>query len=145
MSRPSTAFVTPTKSSCWRLRSSCVISRHAPISSLISNGRDAFVPERLVTDGLRSYAPAARDLGIEHLHERGRWRNNRAENSHQPTRRRERKMQRFKSAGSALKFLSTHAAVYNTFNVQRHLTSAQTHRVLRAAAMTTWREAVAVA
>ena len=49
--------------------------------------------------------------------------NNRAENSHQPTRRRERKMQRFKSAGSAQKFLSAHAAVYNTFNVQRHLTS----------------------
>ena len=87
----------------------------------------AFAPERLVTDDLRSYAPAARDLGIEHLHERGRWRNNRAENSHQPTRRRERKMQRFKSAGSAQLFLSAHAAVYNTFNVQRHLTSAQSH------------------
>ena len=68
-----------------------------------------------------------------------------AENSHQPTRRRERKMQRFKSAGSAQKFLSTHAAVYNTFNVQRHLTSAQSHRVLRAAGITTWREAVAAA
>ena len=105
----------------------------------------AFAPERLVTDDLRSYAPAARDLGLEHLHERGRWKNNRAENSHQPTRRRERKMQRFKSACSAQKFLSTHAAVYNTFNVQRHLTSAQTHRVLRAAAMSTWREIVAAA
>ena len=105
----------------------------------------AFVPERLVTDDLRSYAPAARDLGIEHLHERGRWRNNRAENSHQPTRRRERKMQRFKSAGSAQRFLSAHAAVYNTFNVQRHLASAQSHHVLRAAAMTTWREVVAAA
>ncbi len=79
------------------------------------------------------------------VHDRGRWKNNRAENSHQPTRRRGRKMQRFKSAGSAQKFLSTHAAVYNTFNAQRHLTSAQSHRVLRAAAMTTWREAVAVA
>jgi hypothetical protein len=95
----------------------------------------------LVTDDLRSYAPAARDLGIEHLHERGRWKNNRAENSHQPTRRRERKMQRFKSVGSAQKFLSAHAAVYYTFNFQRHLTSAQSHRVLRAAAMSTWREA----
>jgi putative transposase len=72
----------------------------------------AFAPERLVTDDLRSYGPAARDLGLEHLHERGRWMNNRAENSHQPTRRRERKMQRFKSAGSAQKFLSAHAAVY---------------------------------
>ena len=105
----------------------------------------AFVPERLVTDDLRSYSAAVRDLGIERRHERGRWQNNRAENSHQPTRRRERKMQRFKSAGSAQKFLSTHAAVYNIFNVQRHLTSAQTHRALRAVAMDTWRTAVAAA
>jgi putative transposase len=104
----------------------------------------AFVPERLVTDDLRSYGAAARDLGIEQLHQRGRWKNNRAENSHQPTRRRERKMQRFKSARSAQKFLSAHAAVYNTFNVQRHLMSARSHRVLRTAAMSTWREVVAV-
>ena len=88
---------------------------------------------------------AARDLGIEHLRERGRWKNNRAENSHQPTLRRERKMQRFKSARSAQKFLSAYAAVYNTFNVQRHLTPARSHRVLRTAAMTTWREVVAAA
>jgi len=105
----------------------------------------AFAPERLVTDDLRSYGSAARDLGLESRRERGRWKNNRAENSHQPTRRRARKMQRFKSPGSAQKFLSAHAAVYNTFNVQRHLTSAQTHRVLRAAAMDTWRTALAAA
>ncbi len=103
----------------------------------------AFAPERLVTDDLRSYGSAARDLGLESRRERGRGKNNRAENSHQPTRRRERKMQRFKSPGSAQKFLSTHAAVHNTFNVQRHLTSAQTHRALRNAAMTTWRNAIA--
>jgi putative transposase len=101
----------------------------------------AFVPERF-TDDLRSYSAAARDLGIERLHERGRWKN---KNSHQPTRRRERKIQRFKSARSAQKFLSAHAAVYNTFNVQRHLTSARSHRVLRTAAMGTWREVVAAA
>jgi len=52
-----------------------------------------FVPDEIVTDDLRSYGAAARDLGISHRHQRGRWRNNRAENSHQPTRRRERKMQ----------------------------------------------------
>jgi len=69
----------------------------------------------------------------------------RAENSHQPTRRRERQMQRFKSSRSAQKFLSTHAAVFNTFNVQRHLTSAQTHHTLRTAVMSTWREFVAAA
>jgi putative transposase len=104
-----------------------------------------FVPDRLITDDLRSYGAAAHDLGIESRHERGRWKNNRAENSHQPTRRRERKMQRFKSVRSAQKFLSTHAAVHNTFNVQRHLTSARTHRTLRFAAMNTWRAAVAAA
>src|ERR1019366_8105551 len=62
----------------------------------------SFVPDRLITDDLRSYGAGARDLGIENRHERGRWKNNRAENSHQPTRRRERKMQRFKSPGSAV-------------------------------------------
>jgi putative transposase len=82
----------------------------------------AFVPKQLVTDDLRSYDAAARTLDLSRLHERGRWN----ENSHQPTRRQERKMQRFKSARSAQTFLSTNAAVYNIFNVQRHLISAQT-------------------
>ena len=72
-----------------------------------------FVPDKFVTDDLRSYGAAAHDLGIARRHERGRWRNNRAENSHQPTRRRERKMQGFKSVGSAQRF----AAAHNTFNV----------------------------
>jgi putative transposase len=103
------------------------------------------VPDKLVSNDLRSYGAACRDLGISHLHEGGQWRNNRAENSHQPTRRRERKMQGFKSPGSAQRFLSFHAATYNTFNVQRHLTSASTHRVFRASAMQIWREATAAA
>ena len=104
-----------------------------------------FVPDRMITDDLRSYGAAARELGIESRHERGQWQNNRAENSHQPTRRRERKIQRFKSPGSAQKFLSAHAVVYNTFNAQRHLVSARTHRSLRAEATSTWRVAAAVA
>jgi putative transposase len=104
-----------------------------------------FIPDKLVTDDLRSYAAAAHDLGISKRHERGRWRNNRAENSHQPTRQRERKMQGFKSAGSAQRFLSVHAAAHNIFNVQRHLTSARTHRAFRASSMQTWNEVVAAA
>jgi putative transposase len=104
-----------------------------------------FVPDKLITDGLRSYGAAAHDLGISNRHERGRWRNNRAEDSHQPTRRREHRIQGFKSAGSAQRFLSFHAAVHNTFNVQRHLTSARTHRAFRASALQTWREVVAAA
>ncbi len=105
----------------------------------------AFAPEKFVTDDLRSYRAGAGDLGLESRHAHGQGKNNRAENSHQPTRRRERKMQRFKSPGSAQRFLSSHAAVYNTFNTQRHLVSARTHRVLRTAAMRTWRDAVAAA
>jgi putative transposase len=104
-----------------------------------------FLPETLVTDDLRSCHAAARDLGIEHRHRTGRWRNNRAENSHQQTRRRERKMQGFKSVGSAQRFLSIHATIYNTFKVQRHVVSARTHRAFRASAMQTWHEAVAAA
>jgi putative transposase len=105
----------------------------------------SFAPDRMITDDLRSYGAAARQLGIENRHERGRWKNNRAENSHQPTRRRERKMQGFKSPGSAQRFLSTHAAVYNTFNVQRHPTTRQTHRTLLSAAMSMWRDSVIAA
>ena len=82
-----------------------------------------------MTDDLRSYGAATLDLGIDHLHDRGRWKNNRAENSHQPTRRRERKMQRFESTGSAQKFLSIHTAVFNTFNSLRHWL--QSNRIAR--------------
>ena len=99
--------------------------------------------KNVVTHDLRSYSAAARELGISQHHEPGRWRNNRAENSHQPTRRRERKMRGFKSAGSAQRFLSTRAAAYNTFNPQRHLISARTHRAFRASAIDTWRVATA--
>ena len=99
-------------------------------------------PETITTDGLHSYTGAMKRLKIKGLHRRGRLRdNNRAENSHLPIRRRERKMQNFKSLDSAQRFLTTHAAVYNTFYTQAHLARRHTLRVLRHAAFETWAEA----
>ena len=78
--------------------------------------KQGYAPTVLVTDKLRSYGAARPRIGMTARHEQGLRANNRAENSHQPVRRRERKMQRFKSAGSAQRFLSAHSAVHNTFN-----------------------------
>jgi transposase-like protein len=103
--------------------------------------KQGITPVAIVTDKLRSYGSALRELGIARRQDTGRWKNNRAESSHQPLRQRERRMKRFKSFGSAQRFLSTHAAVYNVFNVQRHLISRRTLRVFRDQAMLTWRQA----
>ena len=105
--------------------------------------KQGFVPKLLVTDKLRSYGVAFRQSQLACPHEQGLQQNNRAENSHQPVRRRERKMQRFKSARSAQPFLSMHAAVHNTFNFQRHLVSGSTLRIFRTEAASEWRTAVA--
>jgi putative transposase len=107
--------------------------------------KQGFAPKLLVTDKLRSYSSAFRHLRLTCPHEQGLRKNNRAENSHQVVRRQERKMQRFKSARSAQRFLSIHAAVHNTFNVQRHLVSRSALRKLRAEATRQWKGAVAAA
>jgi len=105
--------------------------------------KQGFAPKRLTTDKLASYGAAFRHLRLTCPHEQGLRKNNRAENSHQPVRRRERKMQRFKSAGSAQRFLSIHAAIHNTFNLQRHLIPRSTLRAFRAEAAAQWQAAVA--
>src|SRR5918997_3678059 len=105
--------------------------------------KQGYAPDVLVTDKLRSYACARRELGLSSRHEQGLRKNNRAENSHQVVRRREHKMQRFKSPGSAQRFLSVHSTVYNTFNLQRHLVSRRTLRTFRVEAMVQWHAATA--
>src|ERR1700759_2091313 len=107
--------------------------------------KQKFVPKLLVTDKLRSHGSAFRQLQLTCPHEQGLRKNNRVENSHQPVRRRERKMQRFKSARSAQRFLSMHAAVHNTFNLQRHLVSRSTLRKFRTDAAAQWKSAVTAA
>jgi transposase-like protein len=101
-------------------------------------------PEVIVTDKLASYGTAARELGLSERHLPGGMRtNNRAENSHLQIRRRERKQQKFKSQGSAQRFLSTHAAIHNTFNIQPHLVSQPTLRIFRERAFGVWEAATA--
>ena len=106
--------------------------------------KQGFAPKTLVIDRLRcSYRAAKTQLSLSARHEQGLRKNNRAENSHLPVRRCERKMQRFKSPGSAQRFLSIHAIVHNSFNVQRHLVSRNTLRALRGEAFQNWQAATA--
>ena len=88
-------------------------------------------PPKIVTDKLRSYGVAHRELIPEAIHDTSQYANNRAELSHQPTRVRERGMRRFKSRVQAQRFVDAHAAVYNLFNLGRHLISARHYRQLR--------------
>jgi len=95
-------------------------------------------PRRLVTDKLRSYAAAQRTVMPSVIHDTGRYKNNRAEVSHQPTRQRERQMRRFKSSAQAQRFLSVHGTTQNLFRVGRHLLRAANQRMLRARAFLVW-------
>ena len=95
-------------------------------------------PRRLVTDKLRSYAAAHRVVLPSVMHDTSQYANNRAEVSHQPMRRRERQMQRFKSAAQAQRFLAIHGLVGNLFRVGRHLLRAVHHRLFRERAFQVW-------
>src|ERR1700761_315459 len=98
-----------------------------------------YVPRVIVTDKLKSYAAAKRDIlpGVEHR--QSRYLNNRAEVSHQPTRRRERQMQRFKSPKQAQRFLSTHSRIHNHFQLRRHCIAANEYRAAWDVAFRVWR------
>ncbi len=100
-------------------------------------------PRKIVTDKLRSYGVAHRELIPETIHDTSQYANNRAEPSHQPTRVRERGMRRFKSMRQAQRFLTVHAAVYNLFNLGHHLVSAKNYRFFRLRAFASWNCAAA--
>ena len=100
-------------------------------------------PATIVTDGLKSYPAAMRELGNEDRREMGRWLNNRAENSHLPFRRRERLVLRFRQMKSLQKFASVHASIHNHFNQDRHLVDRQTYKAARSTALAEWQNLVA--
>jgi putative transposase len=102
------------------------------------------IVRKIVTDKLRSYGVAHRELMSNTTHDTQLYANNRAELSHQPTRVRERGMRRFKSIRQAQRFLTIHACVYYLFNLSRHLISAAYYRDCRQRAFASWKEAVAI-
>ena len=106
--------------------------------------RQCRAPRVMVTDKLASYAAAKREVmpSVEHRKHKGL--NNRAENSHQPTRRRERQMKRFKSAGQAQRFLSAHDGINNLFHLRRHRVPATQYRAVRTQAYQVWAEITGV-
>ena len=97
-------------------------------------------PDAIITDRLRSYRAALRELGGSGLQQAGRWLNNRAENSHLPFRRREHAMLRFRRMQSLQKFATVHSSVYSHFNQERHLCSRDNFKLNRAAALAQWRQ-----
>jgi putative transposase len=101
-------------------------------------------PRVLITDKLASYGAAKGEVmpSVEHRKHKGL--NNRAENSHQPTRRRERQMKRFKSAGQVQRFLSAHDQINNLFHLRRNHLTADQYRAARAQAFQTWTEITGV-
>jgi len=100
-------------------------------------------PRTIVTDRLRSYRAAMKAIGIEERQECGRWLNNRVENSHQPFRRREGAMAKFRDIKTLQKFAAVHASIHNHFNQERHLYRREIFKTNRAAALTKWRQLAA--
>mgnify|MGYP001220618996 FL=1 len=100
-------------------------------------------PATVVTDKLPSYKSALRELGLVRRQETGRWRNNRAENSHQPLRRREKIMGKFRRSKSLQKFAAVQSSVHNHFNLERHLNRRSDFKENRSAALAEWRQLAA--
>ena len=114
--------------------------REAALESLKRAMKRYGRPASIVTDRLKSYRAAMKVIGNEGCQETRRWLNNRAENSHQPFRRREGAMARFRDIKTLQKFASIHASIYNHFNHQRHLKRRDTFKQARATALAEWRQ-----
>ena len=113
--------------------------KKAALKFLKKSMRKHGCPDVFVTDLLRSYGAALKEIGLEHRQETGRWLNNRAENSHLPFRRRERAMLRFRRMRSLQKFAAVHASIYNLFNSERSLYTRPNFKLNHAAALAEWR------
>ena len=100
-------------------------------------------PEVIVTDKLRSFGAALKEVDADCRRQTGRWKNNRAENAHLPLRRRERVMQRFRRMKTLQKFASVHANLHNHFNSERHLVDRETYKARRSAALAEWHRLMA--
>ena len=118
--------------------------RKAALKFLRKSLRRYGSPQAIVTDNLRSYGAAMRDIGNAEKQKTGRWLNNRIENSHLPFRRRERAMLRFRQMRCLQKFAAVHSSVHNHFNQERHHYSRGNFKTLRAAALAEWRQLGAI-
>jgi putative transposase len=114
--------------------------RKAPLKFIRKSMKRYGQPQVLMTNQLRSYGAAMKQIGNAQKHETGRWQNNRAENSHLPFRRRERAMQRFRSMRSLQKFAAVHSSIYNHLNQERALYNRDNFKANRAAAVSEWRQ-----
>ena len=117
--------------------------RHAALKFLRKTMKRYCNPEVIVTERLRSYRDAMKVIGNEDKQDVGRWLNNRAENSHQPQRRRERAMPRFRRMRSLLKFAAVHSSVHNHFNFERHINDRNWFKENRQNALAEWRQLAA--
>ena len=117
--------------------------RHAALKFLRKAMKRYGNPEVIVTDRLRSYRAAMKVIGNEDKQDVGRWLNNRAENSHQPLRRRERAMLRFRRMRSLQKFAADHSSVHNHFNLERHINDRNWFKENRENALAEWRQLTA--
>jgi putative transposase len=113
--------------------------RHAALRFLRKAMKRHGQPQTIVTDGFSSYRAALKSIALERRHMTGRWLNNRVENSHQPIRRRERAMHRFRRLRSLRTFATVHSSLYNHFNLERHLYHRRVFKDRRSAALAEWR------